>query len=161
MAENREKDDSEQEQEQGFTVSDRRHWAREGAGEHSKAEGEADPPPIAEAETPPRPEEMPGEAATPPSEAEVPPEEMPTANFYYLVVFLATQAMLCLGEHPDPTTDEKVEKNLPGAKHAIDLLDVIQDKTQGNLNDEEQQLLDGVLYDLRMRYVQIASPTAS
>ncbi len=183
MAENRDKDAPEEER--GFTISDRRHWAKEEApGEPSKAEveaalppppepetppkieevsGEAVPPtPPAEEEAPPRTEEVsPPEAATPPKEAEVPPEELPAADFSYLVVFLAAQAMLCMGEQPDPTTGETMEKNLPGAKHAIDLLGVIQDKTQGNLSDEEHQLLEGVLYDLRMRYVQAAGPAAS
>ena len=160
MAENRDKDTSEEER--GFTISDHRHWAKEEApGEPSKAEGEAPPPPPTEAETPPRAAEVSGEAAAPPKEAEVPPEELPAADFSYLVVFLATQAMLCMGEQPDPMTGETVEKNLPGAKHAIDLLGVIQDKTQGNLSDEEHQLLEGVLYDLRIRYVQAAGPAAS
>lgn len=161
MAENREKEEDASE-ERGFTISDRRHWAKEEVpGEPSKAEVEAAPPPSLEPETPPKIEEVSGEAAPPPHEAEAPPGELPPADFSYLVVFLATQAMLCMGEQPDPTTGETVEKNLPGAKHSIDLLGVIQDKTQGNLGDEEHQLLEGVLYDLRMRYVQAAGPAAS
>jgi hypothetical protein len=159
MAEDRDKDDPEQEHD--FTVSDRRHWARERREEPSEAEGEAaPPPPPPEVEPPPRAEEVSGEAAPPPHEAEAPPGELPPADLSYLVVFLATQAMLCLGEYPDPETGEKVEENLPGAKHAIDLLGVIQEKTQGNISDEEQRLLEGVLYDLRIRYVQAAGPAA-
>ncbi|MEE9197722.1 MAG: DUF1844 domain-containing protein, partial [bacterium] len=120
MAENRDKDESEEER--GFTISDRRHWAHQAPGEPSQAEPEAAPTPPAEEEAPPRTEEVsPPEAATPPKEAEVPPEELPAADLSYVVVFLAAQAMLCMGEQPDPTTGETMEKNLPGAKHAIDL----------------------------------------
>ncbi len=86
---------------------------------------------------------------------------MPQADFHYLVVFLGTQALLCMGEQADAAAGEKFEKNLPGAKHAIDLLGVIQEKTKGNLDDDESQLLESLLYDLRMRYVQATGPEAS
>lgn len=133
------KKESEAQEERGFTITDRRHSAKEEPEEAPKAEpAEAPQPPRAEA----------------PPEEDVPLTELPPADFQYLVLFLATQALLCLGEQPDPMTGEKVE-NLPGAKHAIDLLSVIQDKTTGNLTDSEHQLLESMLYDLRMRYVQV------
>ncbi|MCH7768952.1 MAG: DUF1844 domain-containing protein [Nitrospinae bacterium] len=159
MAKDRESDSPEESEERGFKITDRRHWAREEAQEPSPAEPEApstppEPEAPSEVEAPPQPE------ATP--EAEAPPEEeLPPPDFHYLVVFLGTQALLCMGEQPDAAAGEKFEKNLPGAKHAIDLLGVIQDKTKGNLDDDESQLLESLLYDLRMRYVQATGPGAS
>ncbi len=159
MAKDRESDSPEESEERGFKITDRRHWAREEAQEPSPAEPEAPSPPP-EAEAPPQPEATPEAEA--PSEAEAPPvEEMPQADFHYLVVFLGTQALLCMGEQADAAAGEKFEKNLPGAKHAIDLLGVIQEKTKGNLDDDESQLLESLLYDLRMRYVQATGPSAS
>ncbi len=69
MAENRDKDASEEER--GFTISDHRHWAKEKVpGEPSKAGGEAPPPSPTEAEIPPRAEEVSGEAAAPPKDSQ-------------------------------------------------------------------------------------------
>ena len=73
-------------------------------------------------------------------------------NFATFVVSLASSAMLYLGEVPDPTTQQS-GVNLPLAKQTIDLLGVLQDKTQGNLDGEERQLLESVLSDLRVKYV--------
>ena len=158
MAKDR-KSDSPESEERGFKITDRRHWAREEAQEPSPPEPEAPSPPP-EAEAPPQPEATPKAEAPP--EAEAPPvEELPPPDFHYLVVFLGTQALLCMGEQPDDTAGEKFEKNLPGAKHAIDLLGVIQEKTKGNLDDDESKLLENLLYDLRMRYVQATGPGAS
>ncbi len=158
MAKDRESDSPESE-ERGFKITDRRHWAREEAQEPSPPEPEAPSPP-SEPEAPPEAEAPPQPEAPP--EVEAPPvEELPPPDFHYLVVFLGTQALLCMGEQPDDTVGEKFEKNLPGAKHAIDLLGVIQEKTKGNLDDDESQLLESLLYDLRMRYVQATDPGAS
>ena len=77
--------------------------------------------------------------------------ELPV-NFATFVVSLASSAMLHLGEVPNPASGQ-VEKNLPLARNTIDLLDVLQDKTKGNLDGEERQLLDTVLADLRLKYV--------
>ena len=77
--------------------------------------------------------------------------ELPV-NFATFVVSLASSAMLHLGEVPNPASGS-IEKNLPLARNTIDLLDILQDKTQGNLDGEERQLLDTVLADLRLKYV--------
>ena len=74
------------------------------------------------------------------------------AEFSTFVVTLSTSAMLYLGEIPDPD-GRKVEVNLPMAKHSIDLLVMLREKTKGNLTAEEQKLLDNLLYDLRIKYV--------
>jgi len=83
-------------------------------------------------------------------------EQMPPADFSTLVQTLATQAALFLGDHRDPKTGKSL-RNLDLAKHHIDLLDVLEKKTKGNLSDEEKRLLDSLLYELRLAYVSAAS----
>lgn len=74
------------------------------------------------------------------------------AGFSTFVITLSTSAMLYLGEIPDPD-GRKVEVNLPLAKHSIDLLVMLREKTKGNLTEDEQKLLEQMLYDLRLKYV--------
>ena len=80
--------------------------------------------------------------------------ELPPASFATVVQSLMTQAMLYLGEVP---TASGPVLNLDMAKHQIDLLTLLEDKTRNNLTEEEQRLLDTVLYQLRMRFVDVAS----
>jgi hypothetical protein len=75
------------------------------------------------------------------------------AEFSTFVITLSTSAMLYLGAIPDPDGN-KVEVNLPMAKHSIDLLVMLREKTKGNLTAEEQKLLDQMVYDLRMKFVK-------
>ena len=65
------------------------------------------------------------------------------------------QVRMCLGDIEDPGSGQK-QVDLELAKHNIDLLEVLEEKTQGNLSENEKKLLDSVLYELRMRYVQLA-----
>ena len=81
--------------------------------------------------------------------------EMPAASLAGLVSQLMTQTLYYLGELA-PRGGEPVV-NLDMAKHNIDLLGVLEEKTKGNLTPEEKKLLDSVLYELRMRYVSVAS----
>ena len=60
--------------------------------------------------------------------------------------------MVNLGKVEDPD-GEKIEPNLPAAKQMIDILALLQDKTEGNLDESESKLLSGLLYDLRVQYV--------
>jgi len=80
---------------------------------------------------------------------------LPPANFTLLVISLATQARMCLGDTEDPQSGKK-QVDVELAKHNIDLLGMLEEKTQGNLSEQEKKLLDSVLYELRMRYVQLA-----
>ncbi|MBU6283185.1 DUF1844 domain-containing protein, partial [bacterium] len=64
-------------------------------------------------------------------------------------------ALMHLGEIPDPESGE-AQRDRPSARSLIDLLALLRDKTQGNLDAEEARLLDRILYDLRMRFVEIA-----
>jgi hypothetical protein len=81
------------------------------------------------------------------------PRPVPEVNFSAFVYSLSTSALVHLGEIPEPIT-EKMDKNLPLAKQTIDILGILQDKTKGNLTQEEENLLNSFLYDLRMRYVK-------
>lgn len=85
-----------------------------------------------------------------------PPEEF-KMDFSNFVLSLNASAMVHLGDIPDPNTKER-EVNLPAVKHTVDILELIQEKTEGNLTDEEKKLIDDVLYDLRMKYVQATAP---
>lgn len=78
---------------------------------------------------------------------------LPEAGFPALVNMLATQALLYLGAIP-VSEDGEVMYDMDMAKYQIDTLQVIEEKTQGNLTDEEASLLKRTLYELRMRYVQ-------
>ena len=79
---------------------------------------------------------------------------MPDITFTTLVMSLNTSALLHLGELADPETGAKTQD--PGmAKHTIDTLVLLERKTAGNLTTQEQELLTNMLYDLRMRYVQL------
>ena len=80
--------------------------------------------------------------------------ELPVIDFSNFVLSLAATAMVQLGLVPDPETGETVEINLPIAQHTIDTLVMLREKTQGNLDDEEEKLLDSMLYELRMRFVE-------
>ena len=78
---------------------------------------------------------------------------LPEVNFATFIVSLSTEVLFHLGEFPHPVSGEK-EKDLPLAKHAIDTLAMLKEKTQGNLTDEEQKLMEGMLYDLRMAFIR-------
>ena len=75
--------------------------------------------------------------------------------FSTFVLSLSTSALVCLGELPDPLKNEK-STNLPLAKQTIGIIEMLKEKTKGNLTEEEDKLLDGILYDLRMKYVTVS-----
>lgn len=83
-----------------------------------------------------------------------PAREMPPASFASLVNTLVTQALFYLGDLAPQGGEPMV--NLDMAKHQIDTLSMLEDKTKGNLTDEEKRLLDTALYEGRMRYVTVA-----
>ena len=78
--------------------------------------------------------------------------QMPPASFSLLVTMLSTQAMMALGQMPHPVTG-KSEVSKPEAKHFIDLLAMLEEKTQGNLSGEETAMLSNMLHQLRMAFV--------
>lgn len=75
-------------------------------------------------------------------------------TFSGFVLSLATTAALHFGDIADPETGRKGEPDLPSAARIIEVLSMLQEKTRGNLIPEEKRLMDDLLYELRMRYVQ-------
>jgi len=93
--------------------------------------------------------------AEPPGAAGQRPRELPPANFATLVGSLVTQILFALGGVEDPKTKRRYV-DLALAKHHVDMLAVLEEKTKGNLTDDETKLLDRALYETRMQYVQVA-----
>lgn len=81
---------------------------------------------------------------------------VPPANFVFLIESILMQAQIQLGLLDLGEVEEKTEPNLPLARHSIDLLAMLQEKTKGNLTVEEQRLLENGLTELRFRFVQVA-----
>ena len=115
---------------EGFTIIDKRRRPKESEGASAK-EGES-----ANQEGKPKEE-----------------HNIPEIDFASFIFSLSTSAYIHFGALPDPGS-KKTEKNLPMAKHTIEILGILKDKTKGNLTQEEEDLLDNILYDLRMRYVK-------
>ena len=130
----------EEEKKKGFTVTDRR----------VKLDEETKPQPESTPSQEPPPEQSP-EQKTP-----KPPPPMAEISFASFIMSLNTSALIHLGLLPDPLSG-KVEQNLELAKQTIDLLGILKEKTKGNLTQEEQDLLDNLLFDLRIKYVDLSS----
>jgi hypothetical protein len=78
-------------------------------------------------------------------------------SFTAFVVSLASSAAIHFGDLPDPGTGQFAEVNLEGAGQMIDILALLEEKTRGNLTIEERQVLEQVLYELRLRFVEASS----
>jgi len=135
----RQKENIMADEEKGFVIKDRRAFDDKG-----EVKGEA-------------PKEEPQREETKKRTPEDRRVEMPLpeVNFNSLIFSLSSSALINLGEIADPNTGQK-QKDLPLAKHTIDTIAMLQDKTKGNLNTEEQRFLDTILADLRWRYVKLA-----
>jgi hypothetical protein len=136
----------------GFTVKDRRRFSETGEARDEGAAPPEPPPSAAEAARPPEPDAAsaaPGGAAREPHA-----ETREPVTFSTFLLGLSTQALLYLGEIPNPVS-RAVETDLDAARQVIDILGVLQAKTRNNLEPDEQGLLESVLYDLRMRYVEL------
>ena len=75
-------------------------------------------------------------------------------TFTAFVVSLASTAAIHFGDLPDPVSGEPAEPNLDGAAQMIEILSLLEQKTRGNLTAEERQVLEQVLYELRMRFIE-------
>jgi len=86
---------------------------------------------------------------------------LPPPTFEFLVFSLKTQAEMRLGLLSfDPSADKEEEPDLPSARHAIDMLAMMSEKTRGNLSMEEQRLIENALTELRFRFVQVTERVA-
>ncbi|RJR24393.1 MAG: DUF1844 domain-containing protein [Desulfobacteraceae bacterium] len=79
---------------------------------------------------------------------------LPEVNFSSFIFSLSSTALFHLGEIADPQTGEK-KQDLPLAKHSIDTLGMLREKTKGNLSREEEKFLESILTELRLRYVKL------
>ena len=136
-------------QEKGFVIKDRRRFDDSGEARPEQPREEAATKPQA-SKTEAKVDSAPAEETPRETESEPP---FPDLNFSTFVFSLGTSAMYHFGDFPDPVT-QKAERNLEAAKQTIDILGILKDKTKGNLNDEEERLLESLLYELRMRYVR-------
>jgi hypothetical protein len=154
--------EEEGEKSRGFKVEDKRRFSSEGDLK-PEFEDAADPAPAPAREkapeasaAAPEPERR---SASQPAQSSSPAPE-PSITFATFLVGLSTQALVHLGEIPDPG-DGQLQRDLEAARQIIDLIGVIRDKTQGNLDKDEQAMIDAILFDLRMKYVELAkSPGA-
>jgi len=87
------------------------------------------------------------------SEGDAQQEQAVEINFLNYITSLGFQAMIFMGEIPNPVTNE-VDKNLEQAKFLIDTLSMLREKTEGNLNEQEKTLLENSVYELQMKFVQ-------
>ncbi|NOY41594.1 MAG: DUF1844 domain-containing protein [Planctomycetes bacterium] len=96
-----------------------------------------------------------------PQEAEPPAaNQMPPASFEMLLTTFATEAMVALGQLPNPVTRETIYSP-EHAKYAIDMLQMLEEKTKGNLGEDEQAMITDLLHQLRMLYVTSQTPPAA
>jgi hypothetical protein len=124
----------------GFVVKDKRLFAE---SDEPRPQEELK---ASASEEKPKPQEPPETATN--QEANYPP-----VNFTNFVFSLSTSALFHFGDLAD-SEDGKTQKNLPAAKQTIDILDMLNEKTKGNLDENENKLIQGVLYELKMRYVK-------
>ena len=134
---------AEEEKRKGFTVQDRRRFSPDGgeAGERASASAETAAHQTKESASE-------SESASPSRS-----EPLPEINFSTFVISLSTQALMHLGEIASPLSG-KVETDIPVAKQMIDILGMLREKTRGNLNSGEERLMENILFDLRMKYVE-------
>jgi hypothetical protein len=78
----------------------------------------------------------------------------PGASFSDFLLWLATMAAVQFGDLPDPATGQPVEPNVHAAGQLVDIIAMLQEKTAGNLAPHETKLIDDLLYELRMRFVE-------
>lgn len=150
----------------GFKVEDRRRFSAEGEPKPEPGGAEerpATPPPGAAhggraAESPQAAQGDGGSAARIAAQAQSAGAQSaaaPEINFSAFLMSLSTEALVHLGEMPDPASGQQ-RHDLTMAQQLIDILGMLRDKTRGNLDHDEQALLDAILFDLRMKYVEIA-----
>jgi hypothetical protein len=82
-------------------------------------------------------------------------EALPRVDFSTFILSLSHSALMHLGQAPHPETGS-VETSLPMARQTVDLISMLEEKTRGNLSGEEERLVSQILFDLRMRYVELS-----
>lgn len=122
-----------EQEEQGFRITDKRGFREDGAASAEPAGTENQPP---------------SQESAPPGEA----DKRPSIDFPSYILSYYTQGLVLLGEVPNPYTNKK-EEDVEAARHTVDILSMLEQKTKGNLSKEEAQLLESVLYELRIKFM--------
>ena len=130
-----------EQEEQSFRITDKRGFREDGDVRAPEASEKAEEKPAGEP--------SPSAGSVPPGQ-EAPPR--PPIDFPSYLLSYYTQGLVLLGEVPNPYTNKK-EEDVEAARHTIDILSMLEQKTKGNLSTEEQQLLETVLYELRMKFM--------
>ena len=130
-------------EEKGFVIKDKRIFS-EKEQELKKEDKEPEKEPVKE-------ETKAQEAAS--AEKQEAEAQLPEINFPTFIISLNASALVNLGAIEDPASGTKV-KNLSIAKQTIDILSMLEEKTRGNLTEEEEKILKNILYDLRIIYVK-------
>ena len=133
----------EQGDDQGFRVTDKRLFGEDGKPREDAAEEVRSDPELAKA---------PGSKPQTAAAGEAPPGTGGQIDFPSYVLSYYTQSLVLLGEVLNPYTNKK-EEDLEAARHTVDILGMLKDKTKGNLSADEAQLLDSVLYEVRLKYM--------
>ena len=148
---------------ESFGVVDKRRFTPEGERRPEAAveapstpQRKPIPAPSEPPKSPPAPESEAARTARQAYERQAGPPPKQEADFETLVLSLSTSAMYQLGLVQDPA-GAPIPTDLEAARHTIDILGVLQKKTRGNLTPQEEQLLEQVLYELRLAYVHISS----
>ena len=81
-------------------------------------------------------------------------DQRPEVSFVAFILSLASNAAVHFGDLPDPMTNETRPQDLDAAAQLIEIIAMLEEKTRGNLTAEERQLIDQILFELRMRYVE-------
>lgn len=126
----------------GFIIKDRRVFSQENMDEKEEKK-----------ETPKAETESKQAEKVSSSEKASAESQLPEVNFPTFIMSLNVSALANLGAIEDPTTNQE-NKNLLLGKQTIDILGMLEEKTRGNLTDEEENMLKNILYDLRMIYIK-------
>ena len=129
-----------------FIVKDRRAFSQENPESEEDEEKRPSPPT-------PETEAASASEGADSTDDEQPQPPLPEINFSTFVMSLNASALVNLGLISDPASGEK-SRNLPVGKQTIDILGMLEEKTKGNLNEDEAQMLKSILYELRMLYVK-------
>jgi hypothetical protein len=133
----------EENKEKEFTIRDRRSTTSESAAESAEKASKGGPDTSRQQPTDTQGAE--------PQRGSAPPIEFDFSSF---ILSLATTVQVSLGTIPNPQTNLQAQ-NLPAAKQMIDIINMLKEKTKGNLNKEEQALIESILYNLRMHYIRV------
>ncbi len=134
------------EQESGFVVKDRRRIVVEETEKGEKT-GKEEKPEVTPAQERDSASERLGQGREKARRGPLP--EVTLSTF---ILSLVSSALVHLGDAPDPVSGQMI-MDLELAKQTIDIISMLKDKTKGNLTDDEQKMMEQILYDLRMRYV--------